>query len=254
MNIHNNSTKKNESQQINNKPTQTSNKMNNTANQPKNPPQPSQPNQHQQLTMTQNEQIQTKQQIAQIEPSREISSQKNTIKPSHQAQDQPKHVTNHAMRQPQPLRRIQHSIMGPPLTQSPKQQPQNQQQTASNQTDKFRKDSSQDQTEAAVIFAEHIQVREEDCNHYTFGFFEEPTIPQTQQTKTTLINHSSHVNSTRKQISQQPSKNEQKPKQSIASPNSEENCYKLNDNVDTNNFNYDQILKFISSGKFKTLT
>lgn len=109
---------------------------------------------------------------------------------------------------------------------------------------KLASHANQTQIQAAVTFAEHLVVRDEDIPLYSFGFFDDQTA-QVQQNKATTPISNATLN--RKPASQQ----KPQPKQSKASPKSEENSY-TSDIIDANSFNYEQILKFISNGEFKS--
>lgn len=112
------------------------------------------------------------------------------------------------------------------------------------------------QDQAAVTFANHLKVRDEDVQQYTFGFFDEQT-DQTHKANDNKHSNKNQIpnnnNNLRKQASyQQLSQIEPKQvkiRQSKTSPNSDENRRKYNDKNDANNFNYEQILQFISNGK-----
>jgi len=241
-----NSNKKNDNNPINNKPQHLSSKMNNSP-QPKSSPQPNLTNPQSSVIQTSQAQAQSNKQ-AQPDCFREVQSNKSSTKQIIHQQPQavvqpPRHPPNPHFNRPAQSnqRRLQQSSIRQQSNQTP-QQKQPQRTTLLNQ----------DQSQAAVTFAHHIQVRDEDDIQYTFGFFDEQP-NQTQQPKATVTSHTSNANNSRKQANQfqQPSLQEpkHKPKQSKASPNSEENCYKSNDNIDANSFNYEQILKFISNGR-----
>lgn len=102
-------------------------------------------------------------------------------------------------------------------------------------------------SEAAVTFADHIRVSDDDVGErYTFGFFEEPrqqTNSHVKAYKSTTKHNEKSITSYNKtsQVSQK-----HKMKHPKASLISEQKRYKCNDNIDANSFNYHQILEFIS--------
>lgn len=110
------------------------------------------------------------------------------------------------------------------------------------------------QDEAAVTFADHIRVNDDDDvgQRYTFGFFEEQR-QQTNQVKPGKLTPKHNeklvmINSKTSQVGQK-----HKMKHPKASLNSEQKRYKCNDDIDANSFNYHQILEFISNCKYSFL-
>lgn len=260
----NNTAKRNDNHPNSNntkQPNQVASKINNNNVQAKNPPQS---NHNQQTNVIQNSQQQSKQ-PTQNYNNRENQNAKNITKPSNnqQSKQTPNHVPKQVQQnQQQPQRRTLQPLNS---QQQQKQQqspiPTQQQSKQLSQTD-IRGEKPPD----AVIFANHIKVRDEDTSEYTFGFFDEQT-PNKQIQKCNVItndpilkksNSNVIINNVKKQTHPQNEQNlekvlRSKPKQFKPSPNSEIR-YKSNDNINANSFNYDQILKFISDCKYITLT
>lgn len=237
------SVKKNESHLANMKKTNlaTSKMITNELVQNKNPPM--QKSATIQPTTTRNPQPRSKQ--SQNEQSRESQNLKDTNKVPQAPQQLPKSVSNHQLKQPSSVQRT---------TGQSRQTSEQQQATLEKRPTELQPSGSQD--EGAVTFAHHLKVHDDDVRLYTFGFFEEQP-NQTQQPKTTTIANQTILvdkNDSMKQssLSQQSVNNQPKInlKQPKASPNSEKKCFKSNDKIDATSFNYDQILKFISSRKY----
>lgn len=108
------------------------------------------------------------------------------------------------------------------------------------------KEPAQIKDDTVVTFAGHIRVNDDQAGQYTFGFFDEQPISQEESSNRVKSNESQQENIKQtKVLSQKPELKHLK-----ASPNSEEKCYKSNDNIDANSFNYHQILEFISTGEY----
>lgn len=241
-----------------------SSRMNNHV-QNKNPPQQLTHNQPQSI-VTQNfqQQLQNKQPI-QSDNSRENNHHKGTAKPNQQfqqQQQQPKQThTNQPARQQQQTQQQQHRRIVPPTSQqnqqSPKQQtPQQPQQQKQNQTKPIQiSQSIQENQQQAVVFANHIQVRDDDNRQYVFGFFDEqgtqnqPENATKSEFKIINLNQNSQNNNSRKPPSSTQPETRQKMKQLKPSPFSEVTRKPI-DKIDVNSFNFDDILKFISDCKY----
>lgn len=174
------------------------------------------------------------------EISQRKSMNKSTItqaRPSQQQQPQ---------QQPQQHQQLQQHHPHHQLQQPGQQQPQPKQ--IANHDNK-RKEAKQE--EAAVTFAEHIRISDDDVKgRYVFGFFDEQRQQQSgnqaKPNKTTIKHNENSPFNNSNQAGQK-----HKLKYPKASLNSEQNRYKFNDNIDANSFNYHQILEFISNCKYQ---